>query len=214
MGGAHLEELDADAGEHELQEGGDQDDVPDCADGHKHALHHVLGSETGSAAFRPCCLLLPPRSGEAERHLGGKQGCPASPFLPLFGKVDGTHALAMAGLRFLESGSCSPSFLLPGFCPRPLTFSPLALLMARRGRSTLSTLRIFTTEMALDLGEGSRGVGAEGSLLRPRRPPAASPPHLRLSVRKPCHRSPPSCLRVPSQGKATSCYPVAGRAAQ
>ena len=33
----------------------------------------------------------------------------------------------------------------------PLTFSPFALLMARRGLSTLSTRRIFTTEMALDL---------------------------------------------------------------
>lgn len=31
------------------------------------------------------------------------------------------------------------------------TFNPLALLMARRGLSTLSTLRIFTTEIALDL---------------------------------------------------------------
>lgn len=31
------------------------------------------------------------------------------------------------------------------------TFSPLALLMALKGRSTLNTLRIFTTEMALDL---------------------------------------------------------------
>lgn len=61
----------------------------------------------------------------------------------------------MAGLRSLASGPCSPSFLLLGSCTRPLTFSPLALLMARRGRSTLSTLRIFTTEMALDLGEGS-----------------------------------------------------------
>lgn len=37
--------------------------------------------------------------------------------------------------------------------PRPsLTFNPLALLMALSGRSTLRTLRIFTTEMALDLG--------------------------------------------------------------
>lgn len=34
----------------------------------------------------------------------------------------------------------------------PLTFRPLALLMARSGRSTLRTLRIFTTEMVLDLG--------------------------------------------------------------
>lgn len=31
------------------------------------------------------------------------------------------------------------------------TFNPLALLMALRGLSTLSTLRIFTTEIALDL---------------------------------------------------------------
>lgn len=34
------------------------------------------------------------------------------------------------------------------------TFSPFALLMALRGLRTLRTLRIFTTEMALDLGEG------------------------------------------------------------
>lgn len=34
-----------------------------------------------------------------------------------------------------------------------LTFNPLALLMARSGRSTLRTLNIFTTEMALDLQE-------------------------------------------------------------
>lgn len=31
------------------------------------------------------------------------------------------------------------------------TFKPLALLIALRGLSTLNTLRIFTTEMALDL---------------------------------------------------------------
>lgn len=31
------------------------------------------------------------------------------------------------------------------------TFNPLALLMALRGLSTLNTLRIFTTEMVLDL---------------------------------------------------------------
>lgn len=51
---AHLEELDPDAGEHELQEGGDEDDVPDGADGHEHTLHHVLrrerwGLDRGSA---------------------------------------------------------------------------------------------------------------------------------------------------------------------
>lgn len=33
----------------------------------------------------------------------------------------------------------------------PLTFRPFALFMARRGLNTLSTRRIFTTEMALDL---------------------------------------------------------------
>lgn len=40
--GPHLEKLDSNAREHELQEGGDQHDVPDGADGNKHALHHVL----------------------------------------------------------------------------------------------------------------------------------------------------------------------------
>ena len=33
----------------------------------------------------------------------------------------------------------------------PFTFKPLARLIALRGLSTLNTLRIFTTEMALDL---------------------------------------------------------------
>lgn len=42
--GPHLEELDADAGEHELQQGGDNHDVADGADGHKHALYYVLGT--------------------------------------------------------------------------------------------------------------------------------------------------------------------------
>lgn len=45
--GAHLEELDPDAGKDELQEGGDQHDVADGADGHEHALHHVLRREGG-----------------------------------------------------------------------------------------------------------------------------------------------------------------------
>lgn len=41
-----------------------------------------------------------------------------------------------------------------------VTLSPLALLMARRGLSTRRTLRIFTTEMALELGRGqSSGPG-------------------------------------------------------
>lgn len=51
----------------------------------------------------------------------------------------------------------TPGWSLLGWGPPPrpgrLTFSPLALLMARSGRSTLRTRRIFTTLMALDLGE-------------------------------------------------------------
>lgn len=47
-----------------------------------------------------------------------------------------------------------------GFGWDGITLSPLALLMARRGRSTRSTRRIFTTEMALELRRGqSSGHG-------------------------------------------------------
>lgn len=38
----HLEELHTNAGEHELQEGGDDHDVSDGPDGHKYTLYHVL----------------------------------------------------------------------------------------------------------------------------------------------------------------------------
>lgn len=38
----YLEELDPDAGEHELQQGGDNHDVPDGPDGDKHTLNHML----------------------------------------------------------------------------------------------------------------------------------------------------------------------------
>lgn len=47
--GAHLEELHSDAGEHELQQRGDDDNVADGADGHKHALDHVLQEGGGVA---------------------------------------------------------------------------------------------------------------------------------------------------------------------
>ena len=40
-----------------------------------------------------------------------------------------------------------------GLCGVGVTLSPLARLMARRGRSTRSTRRIFTTETALELGK-------------------------------------------------------------
>lgn len=38
----YLKELHSDAGKHELQERGDNQDVADGSDGNKHALHHVL----------------------------------------------------------------------------------------------------------------------------------------------------------------------------
>lgn len=44
----HLEELDPNAGEHELEQRGDDHNVPDGADGHEHTLYHVLqGWEPG-----------------------------------------------------------------------------------------------------------------------------------------------------------------------
>lgn len=45
--------------------------------------------------------------------------------------------------------------LVPPLKGPSLTFNPLALFMARSGLSTLRTLKIFTTEMALDLQEAS-----------------------------------------------------------
>ena len=42
----YLEELDADAGEHELQQGGDDQDVADGLDGHEHTLNHTLHTHT------------------------------------------------------------------------------------------------------------------------------------------------------------------------
>lgn len=41
----HLEELDSDTGEHELQQRRDDHDVPDGPDGHKHTLDHMLQDE-------------------------------------------------------------------------------------------------------------------------------------------------------------------------
>ncbi len=39
---SHLEQLDSDAGEHELQQSRDDHDVSDRPDGHKHTLDHML----------------------------------------------------------------------------------------------------------------------------------------------------------------------------
>lgn len=38
----HLEELDSDAGEHELKQRCDDHDVPDSPDGHEHTLDNML----------------------------------------------------------------------------------------------------------------------------------------------------------------------------
>lgn len=114
-GGPHLEELHPDAGEHELQQRGDDHDVADGADGHEDALHHVLGGGG---------------HGDSVTGVLGTLGCPPS---------------ASQSLPVLPSPS------------QYRTFSPLARLMARRGRSTRSTRRIFTTEMALEL-PGDTGV--------------------------------------------------------
>lgn len=42
----HLEELHSYTGKHEIQQHGDQDDVADGLDGHKHTLDHVLSVKT------------------------------------------------------------------------------------------------------------------------------------------------------------------------
>lgn len=43
----YLEQLDPDAGEHELEEGGDDHDVANRPDGHKDTLDDVLGDSSG-----------------------------------------------------------------------------------------------------------------------------------------------------------------------
>ena len=42
MYSTYLEKLDSNAGKHEIQQHGNQDDVADGTDGHKHALDHML----------------------------------------------------------------------------------------------------------------------------------------------------------------------------
>lgn len=102
-----LKELHADTGEHELEQGCDDHDVPDGPDGHEHTLDHVL-----------------PR--------------PKDPTV-----------------RYKLSLQCTGRKRLYFFVLEPWTsthtLSPLALLMALRGLNTLSTRRIFTTEIAEDL---------------------------------------------------------------
>ncbi len=40
------EKLNTDTGKHELQQSGDDDDVPDGTDGYKHTLDHMLWTQT------------------------------------------------------------------------------------------------------------------------------------------------------------------------
>ncbi len=42
----HLKELNSNTGKHELKECGDDQDVADGADRHKHTLHHILWTHT------------------------------------------------------------------------------------------------------------------------------------------------------------------------
>lgn len=215
-GEAHLEELDADACEHELQEGGDQNDVPDGADCHEHALHHVLGREARSAPPSPPGLSQPrgPVGGGAQL-VGGRGACggtAAQPQPPPWtqkrwnGPNNAWAACLESGLPAPSPPQGPPSLSLPGVLqgmslprillalPRVLpspflpgvTFSPLALLMARRGRSTLSTLRIFTTEMALDLGAAR--VGLRAASCPQLCTPAPASPSLLLMPRALCPR--------------------------
>ena len=41
----YLKQLDSDAGEHELQQRGDDHDVTDGTDGHEHTLDHMLQAD-------------------------------------------------------------------------------------------------------------------------------------------------------------------------
>lgn len=103
---AHLEELDADAGEHELQESGDQDDVADGADGHEHTLHHVLQTE-GLVSTHPLavprCLPAPQRLREAP----GEEWLPSFMLTPHLAK--GWGGCPGSGSR----GPSLPSWVLP-----------------------------------------------------------------------------------------------------
>lgn len=57
---SYLEELHANAGEHELQECGHDHDIPDGPDGYEHTLHHVLQAPTHTApGYRPQAMAAP-----------------------------------------------------------------------------------------------------------------------------------------------------------
>lgn len=96
----------------------------------------------GAPRCKPSCLL----ACQGQKGLTGTELPRRTPILT---EQRGRAKPVLSGPN-LESGLGSPP--LQGSLWAPLTFRPLALLMARSGRSTLRTLRIFTTEMVLDLG--------------------------------------------------------------
>lgn len=49
----YLEKLHSDAGEHELKERRDDQDVADGSDGHKHTLHHILRGRDDTHSLAP-----------------------------------------------------------------------------------------------------------------------------------------------------------------
>lgn len=111
---SYLKELNSYTGEHEVQQHGDQHNVPNGFNGHKHTLYHVLRDRTQDSALISSSQLIR-------------------------GFAGGVSPIETDCRRVLE-----------------LTFSPLALFIARKGRRTLSTRRIFTTEIALDLRRQQR----------------------------------------------------------
>lgn len=67
---------------------------------------------------------------------------------------------------------------------RVIALSPLALLMARRGLSTRSTLRIFTTEIALELKTAKQAIFRRGKSRAPFSPSRRLPFSLIHSLQK------------------------------
>lgn len=149
----HLEELHPNAGEHELKQRGDNHDVPDGPDGDEHALHHVLRGEGRGVRRglqpepRGAVWAAPsPQWGAARRGEGPPQVLPGPTRRPC------GLAVPSSPHPPLSSGQ-PPSWVTLMGSPSPVTFRPLALLMARRGLRTRRTRKIFTTLMALDLGD-------------------------------------------------------------
>lgn len=66
-----LEELDTDAGKHEVQQHGHQDNVADGLDGHKHTLDHVLQNGSGKARTETSAGTLGTQHGQKDNESYG-----------------------------------------------------------------------------------------------------------------------------------------------